>query len=73
MGTLRILPPIDKEEEIILFHRNGAIISISDSIYQVKLFCEPERKIFTTCLENAYRFLQLGIENIDSSENYCLQ
>ena len=73
MGIQRILPPIDKEEEIILLHRNGAIIAISEAIYQVRIFREPERKIFTTSLENAYRFLRLGIDNFDSNEEYYLQ
>ncbi|MCG3221789.1 MAG: hypothetical protein H7641_10455 [Candidatus Heimdallarchaeota archaeon] len=73
MGIQRILPPIDKEEEIILLHRNGAIIAISEAVYQVRIFREPERKIFTTSLENAYRFLRLGIDNFDSNEEYYLQ
>ena len=73
MGIQQILPPIDKEEELILLHRNGAIIAISDSIYQVRIFREPERKIFTTSLENAYRFLQLDIDNFDNHESYYLQ
>ncbi|MCG3226892.1 MAG: hypothetical protein H7645_08230 [Candidatus Heimdallarchaeota archaeon] len=73
MGIQRILPPIDKEEEIILLHRNGAIIAISETIYQVRIFREPERKIFTTSLENAYRFLRLGIDDFDENEGYYLQ
>ncbi|MHA1953512.1 MAG: hypothetical protein ACXAAM_05095 [Candidatus Heimdallarchaeaceae archaeon] len=73
MGIQRILPPIDKEEEIILVHRNGAIIAISETIYQVRIFREPERKIFTTSLENAYKFLRLGIDNFDEDEEYYVQ
>lgn len=73
MGIQRILPTIDKEEEIILLHRNGAIIAICETIYQVRIFREPERKIFTTSLENAYRFLRLGIDNFDENEGYYLQ
>jgi hypothetical protein len=73
MGIQRILQPLDKEEEIILLHRNGAIIAISESIYQVRIFREPSRKIFTTSLENAYRILQLGMETSENSESYILQ
>lgn len=73
MGMQRIIPPADKEEEIILLHRNGAIIAISETIYQVRIFQEPERRIFTTSLENAYKFLQLGAENFDTNDGNYLQ
>jgi hypothetical protein len=73
MGMQRIIPPENEGEEVILLHRNGAIIAINETIYQVRIFLEPERRIFTTSLENAYRFLQLGAENLDSEEGYYLQ
>ncbi|MHA2357440.1 MAG: hypothetical protein ACXABK_01555 [Candidatus Heimdallarchaeaceae archaeon] len=67
MGIQNILPPKEEqEEEIVLIHRNGLIIALNNSVYQVKLYREPERRIFTTSIENAFNFLQ---NNDNSSQN----
>ena len=69
MGIQQILPRNKpKTEEVVLLHRNGVIIAVSDSVYQIRIFKEPERKIFSTSVENAYRILQKDGE--DSSEDF---
>ena len=68
MGTHQILPSSDQvEKEVALIHRNGEIISINNSIYQVRLFSDPKRKIFTTSIECAYKILKQN--NYDYNEN----
>ena len=58
MGIQQILPEHDvKTEEVVLLHRNGVIIAINDAVYQVKIFKDPQRKIFSTSIDNAYRML----------------
>ena len=58
MGSQRILPSTNQlEKETILIHRNGEIISIKGSVYQVKLYSEPNRKIFTTSIDRALDIL----------------
>ena len=72
MGIQKILPNTEKQKNTVLIHKNGEIISISDSIYQVRIYREPERKIFTTCLERAYIILQSEEEIVKMSKNpYC--
>lgn len=67
MGTHQILPSTNQvEKDVILIHKNGEIISINNSIYQVKLFNDPKRKIFTTSIEYAYKILKKN--NYDYSE-----
>ena len=59
MGSQRILPDSKQiERAVVLIHKNGEIITINKRIYQVKLFREPNRKIFTTSIERAFRILQ---------------
>ncbi len=59
MGSHQILPSVDqREKEVVLIHKNGEIISINNSIYQVRLFKEPNRKIYTTSIERAYNVLK---------------
>ncbi len=59
MGSQRILPDSKQiERAVVLIHKNGEIITINKRIYQVKLFREPNRKIFTSSIEGAYKILQ---------------
>jgi hypothetical protein len=68
MGSHQILPSASQtEKEVLLIHKNGEIISINDSIFQVKIFAEPTRKIFTTSIERAFDILNRG--NYDYNEN----
>ena len=72
MGTHQILPYIDQlEKEVVLLHKNGEIISIKNSIYQVKLFKDPKRKIFTTSIECAYDILKKNDYNYTESDFLC--
>ncbi|MCG3216202.1 MAG: hypothetical protein KAS63_05770 [Candidatus Heimdallarchaeota archaeon] len=68
MGVQKILPnDKQKTEEVVLLHKNGVIVAVNDSVYQVKIFRDPDRKIFSTSINNAYRILQ--IDGYDSSED----
>jgi len=49
------------------------IIVLSNLVYQVKLYREPERRIFTTSIENAYKFLQYNDDDHLSEEGYCIK
>ncbi len=72
MGIQKILPNSESSESAILIHKYGEIIAHSCSMYQVKIYREPERKIFTTCIERAYNILQNEEEIIKMSrEPYC--
>ena len=72
MGIQKILPNSESIESAILIHKYGEIIALSGSMYQVKIYREPERKIFTTCIERAYIILQNEEEIINMSrEPYC--
>ena len=72
MGTQQILPNVESEENAILVHRYGEIIALNGSIFQVKIYREPDRKIFTTCLERAYIILQSEEDIIKMSKDpYC--
>ncbi len=73
MGTQKVLPSIMNEEEIVLIHKKGIIIAVNDSVYQIKIYRDPERKIFTTSIENAYRFLQIDEKIYDESEGYYFE
>lgn len=72
MGIQKILPNSESSESAILIHRYGEIIDHNGSMYQVKIYREPERKIFTTCIERAYIILQNEEEIIKISRDpYC--
>ena len=72
MGIQKILPNSESDESAILVHRYGEIIARNGTIYQVKIYREPERKIFTTCIERAYLILQNEEEIIKMSRDpYC--
>jgi hypothetical protein len=59
MHSHQILPSNKQtEKEVVLLHKNGEIISINKSIYQVRIYKEPNRKIFTTSIERAYQILR---------------
>ncbi len=59
MRSNQILPGTDQtEKEVVLLHKNGEIISINKSVYQVRIYREPNRKIFTTSIERAYTILK---------------
>jgi len=73
MGIQEVLPSAMNGEEIVLIHKNGTIIAINDSIYQVKIYRDPERKIFTTSIENAYLFLQTDERIYDNFEDYYFE
>jgi len=57
---------IEKEDNK-LHLLNGEIIPISSDVYQVVLFSEPNRKIFTTSIDRAYRIILEANKNKDSS------
>lgn len=44
-------------EKIILAHRYGQIILVDESIYRVRLFIDPDKKIYTTSLDQALHIL----------------
>lgn len=72
MGIQKILPKSESSENTILVHKYGEILSHNESMYQVKIYREPERKIFTTCIERAYIILQNEEEIIKMSRDpYC--
>ena len=74
MPIQQVLPEKkEKEENIILIHRIGVIISIHDDIYQVKIFRQPKRKIFSTSLEGAYKILQHEEQKIEFPGDFCYQ
>ncbi len=73
MGIQEVLSSAVNEEEIVLIHKNGTIIAINDSVYQVKIYRDPERKIFTTSIENAYRFLQADEKKFNDFEDYYFE
>ncbi|MFW9852576.1 MAG: hypothetical protein ACFFDS_06520 [Candidatus Thorarchaeota archaeon] len=73
MGIQEVLPSTVYEEEIVLIHKNGTIIAINDSVYQVKIYRDPGRKIFTTSIENAYRFLQADERKYNDFEDYYFE
>ncbi len=58
MAIHKIIPK-DKlnNKEIISMQEEGEIIRLADGIYQVKIYDEPERKIFTTSLDTALEIL----------------
>lgn len=72
MGIQKILPNTESSENAILIHRYGEIIAHSGSMYQVKIYREPKRKIFTTSIERAYIILQNEGEIIEISKDpFC--
>ena len=72
MGIQKILPNSQSEDIPILVHKYGEIISINESMYRVKIYREPDRKIFTTCLERAYIILQSEEEIVKmSADPFC--
>ena len=74
MGIQQILPEQSvKTEEVVLLHRNGVIIAINDAVYQVKIFKDPERKIFSTSIDNAYRMLQIDGEDPNETEDFYIR
>ena len=74
MGIQQILPEQDvKTEEVVLLHRNGVIIAINDAVYQVKIFKDPERKIFSTSIDNAYRMLQIDGDDPNETEDFYIR
>ncbi len=67
MGNHQILPKAEQQDkEIVLVHKNGEIIAINKLIYQIRLFKEPNRKIYSTSIEHAYNILQRN--NYDYTE-----
>ena len=71
MGIQQILPEENvKTEEVVLLHRNGVIIAVNDAVYQVKIFKDPERKIFSTSIDNAYRMLQIDGDDPSETEDF---
>ena len=71
MHSHQILPTNEQtEKEVVLYHKNGEIISINKSIYQVKIYKEPNRKIFTTSIERAYQILKMNDYNYSEADFY---
>ncbi len=69
---IKQLLPLKKEEteNIILMHKMGVIIAFSEKVYQVKIFREPQRKIFSTSIESAYRILKEEEEKRKEKEDF---
>ncbi|MHA1829382.1 MAG: hypothetical protein ACTSX6_12140 [Candidatus Heimdallarchaeaceae archaeon] len=69
---IKQLLPLEEEEteNIILMHKLGVIIAFSEKVYQVKIFREPQRKIFSTSLESAYRILKEEEEKRKQKEDF---
>ncbi len=55
LNKKRSLPSIN--EKIILAHKCGQIILVDESIYRVRLFLDPSKKIYTTSLDQAVQML----------------
>lgn len=71
MQIKQLLPLKEEEtENIILMHKLGVIIAFSEKVYQVKIFREPQRKIFSTSLESAYRILKEEEEKRKQKEDF---
>lgn len=71
MDSQQILPESENTEtEVVLIHKNGEIISIKNSIFRVKLFKEPGRKIFTTSIERAYDILRKDDYDYNEADFY---
>lgn len=71
MRSHQILPGTDQtEKEVILLHKNGEIISINKSVYQVRIYREPNRKIFTTSIERAYLILKKNDYDYSEADFY---
>ncbi|MCE7742649.1 MAG: hypothetical protein GOP50_09335 [Candidatus Heimdallarchaeota archaeon] len=71
MDSQQIVPTANQiEKEVVLIHKNGEIISINKSIFQVKLFKEPNRKIFTTSIERAYTILKKNDYDYSEADFY---
>ncbi|MHA1668615.1 MAG: hypothetical protein ACTSUR_08160 [Candidatus Heimdallarchaeaceae archaeon] len=71
MQIKQLLPLKEEEtENIILMHKLGVIIAFSEKVYQVKIFREPQRKIFSTSIESAYRILKEEEEKRKQKEDF---
>ncbi|OLS32396.1 MAG: hypothetical protein HeimAB125_09380 [Candidatus Heimdallarchaeota archaeon AB_125] len=71
MHSHQILPSNEQtEKEVVLLHKNGEIISINKSIYQVRIYKEPNRKIFTTSIERAYQILKKNDYDYSEADFY---
>ena len=71
MHSHQILPSnAQNEKEVVLLPKNGEIISINKSIYQVRIYKEPNRKIFTTSIERAYQILKKNEYNYAEADFY---
>ncbi len=71
MGSQQILPSTDQiEKEVVLIHKNGEIISVNKTIFQVKIFKEPDRKIFTTSIDRAYQILRKNDYDYNEADFY---
>lgn len=56
--SIQIFPEKKKgKKEVVLQYKNGEIIKISDEIFQVILYQQPERQIFSSSIESAFRML----------------
>ncbi len=71
MHSHQILPSNEQtEKEVVLLHKNGEIISINKSIFQVRIYKEPNRKIFTTSIERAYQILKKNDYDYSEADFY---
>jgi len=71
MRSHQLLPGTDQtEKEVVLLHKNGEIISINKSVYQVRIYKEPNRKIFTTSIERAYQILKKNDYDYSEADFY---
>ena len=57
MSTQIVPEKEDIKKEIVLRHKNGEIIKIGEEIFQVILYSQPERQIYSSSVENAFRIL----------------
>ncbi|GAG83914.1 unnamed protein product [marine sediment metagenome] len=48
----------------IFYHKNGEIIELGDSVFKIKLYSNPEKLMFTTSIERAFRILTYEVSPI---------
>ena len=45
----------------IFYHKNGEIIELGDSVFKIKLYSNPEKLMFTTSIDRAFRILKYEV------------
>ena len=42
----------------IFYHKNGEIMELGDSVFKIRLYSNPEKLMFTTSIDRAFRILK---------------